>query len=508
MDAPVRRGPDLAAEPGNDAVERHRMGPAFGTSACRGGARWQTVGVMTTAASLDALLDDVAARNPLQPEFLQAVAEVLRTLGPVFDRHPRFGKARIIERLVEPERTILFRVTWTDDAGEIRVNRGFRVQMSSTLGPFKGGLRFHPSVDIGILKFLAFEQTIKNALTGLPMGGAKGGADFDPKGRSEDEVRRFCQSFMTELYRHIGQFTDIPAGDIGVGGREIGYLFGQHKRITNEFTGALTGKGPTWGGSLIRPEATGFGIVYFAEEMLATRGLRLAGKRCLVSGSGNVALYTVAKLIDVDAVPITLSDSDGFVVDPAGIDREKLRWLLDLKNVRRGRMHEYAEHFPDVAYTPTRRRTRKASGEATDHNPLWSVAAECAFPCATENEISAKDARALVGNGVILVAEGANMPTQPDAVEFLRGSGILYGPSKAVNAGGVAVSGLEMAQDAEHLPWPSEQVDAQLREIVASIHSLTRQTAAEYGEPDDYVVGANAAGFMRVADAMIDEGVV
>jgi len=388
----------------------------------------------------------------------------------------------------------------------VQVNRGFRVQMSSTLGPFKGGLRFHPSVDLGLLKFLAFEQTIKNALTGLPMGGAKGGSDFDPKGKSEDEVRRFCQSFMSELYRHIGQFTDVPAGDIGVGSREIGFLFGQYKRITNEFTGAITGKGATWGGSLIRPEATGFGVVYFAEEMLATRRRSLEGMRCLVSGSGNVALYTTAKLIDVGAVPITLSDSDGFVVDPAGIDREKLRWVLDLKNVRRGRIREYAAHVPGAVYTEA--APQDSSGAAPDHNPLWSVPAQCAFPCATQNEISAKDARALVDNGVLLVAEGSNMPTQPDASVLLREAGVLYGPSKAVNAGGVAVSGLEMAQDAQHLPWPSEQVDAQLRAIVGSIHALTRATAAEYGQPDDYVVGANAAGFIKVADAMIDEGVV
>ncbi|MGA2932099.1 MAG: NADP-specific glutamate dehydrogenase [Acidimicrobiales bacterium] len=452
-----------------------------------------------TTAYVDALLADVFASHPDEPDFLQAVTEVVRTLDPVLEKHPEYRRARILERMVEPERVILFRVTWMDDAGEINVNRGFRVQMSSTLGPFKGGLRFHPSVNLGLLKFLAFEQTFKNSLTGLPMGGAKGGSDFDPKGRSENEVRRFCQSFMTELYRHIGQFTDIPAGDIGVGSREIGYLFGQHKRITNEFTGALTGKGPTWGGSLIRPEATGFGVVYFAQEMLATRGESLAGKHCLVSGSGNVALYTVAKLIDVGAVPITLSDSDGFVVDAAGIDAERLQWVLELKNVRRGRIREYPDRFPGAVYTPA---------VPSDHNPLWSVPADCAFPSATQNEIGAKDARSLVDNGVSLVAEGANMPTVPDGAEIFRNSGILYGPSKAVNAGGVAVSGLEMAQDAEHLPWPSEQVDAQLRSIVASIHSVTLAAAAEFGQPGDYVVGANVAGFRKVADAMIDEGVI
>ncbi len=452
-----------------------------------------------TTAYVDALAADVIARYPDQPDFLQAVMEVVRTLDPVLERHPEYRRARILERMVEPERVILFRVTWVDDGGDINVNRGYRVQMSSTLGPFKGGLRFHPTVTLGLLKSLAFEQTFKNALTGLPMGGAKGGADFDPKGRSETEVRRFCQSFMTELYRHIGQFTDIPAGDIGVGSREIGYLFGQHKRITNEFTGALTGKGPTWGGSLIRPEATGFGVVYFAQEMLATRGESLVGKRCLVSGSGNVALYTAAKLIDVGAVPITLSDSDGFVLDAAGIDAEKLQWVLELKNVRRGRIREYAEKFPGAIYTPA---------VPSDHNPLWSVPADCAFPSATQNEIGAKDARSLVDGGVTLVAEGANMPTVPDGAEILRNSGILYGPSKAVNAGGVAVSGFEMAQDAEHLPWPSEQVDAQLHSIVASIHPMTLAAAAEFGQTGDYVVGANVAAFRKVADAMIDEGVI
>ena len=452
-----------------------------------------------TTAYLDALLGDVVARYPGEPEFLQAVSEVVQCIGPVLEQHPEYRQARIVERLIEPERVIMFRVTWMDDAGDTCINHGFRIQMSSALGPFKGGLRFHPSVDLGLLKFLAFEQTLKNSLTGLPMGGAKGGADFDPKGRSDNEVRRFCQSFMSELYRHIGQFTDIPAGDIGVGAREIGYLFGQYKRITNQFTGALTGKGPTWGGSLIRSEATGFGVVYFAQEMLATRGDSLAGKRCLVSGSGNVALYTAAKLIDVGAVPITLSDSDGFVVDADGIDAEKLAWVLELKNVRRGRIREYGEHYPSAVYVPA---------VPSEHNPLWSVAAHCAFPCATQNEISGKDAKALIDNGVVLVAEGANMPTRPEGVEIFRHAGILYGPSKAVNAGGVSVSGLEMAQDAEHLPWPSGEVDAHLRSIVASIHSSARAAAVEFGHPDDYVLGANVVGFRKVADAMLDEGVI
>ncbi|HXY26933.1 MAG TPA: NADP-specific glutamate dehydrogenase, partial [Acidimicrobiales bacterium] len=388
---------------------------------------------MSSETYVEQLLAQVAARNPHQPEFLQAVGEVARTLGPALDRHPRYRRAKVLERIVEPERIIAFRVTWTDDAGEIQVNRGFRVQASSTLGPFKGGLRFHPSVDVGLLKFLGFEQTLKNSLTGLPMGGAKGGADFDPKGRSEAEVRRFCQAFMTELYRHIGQFTDVPAGDIGVGAREIGFLFGQYKRITGEFTGALTGKGPTWGGSLIRPQSTGFGVVYFAEEMLATRGLSLEGRRCLVSGSGNVALHTTEKLIEVGAVPVTLSDSDGFVVDAGGITLEKLAWVMELKDVRRGRIGEYAEKFPGVTYTASAR-----SGP----NALWAVPAECAFPSATQNEIGAEEARALVDGGVMLVAEGSNMPTRPEAVQALREAGVMFGPSKAVSAGGVAVSGL------------------------------------------------------------------
>jgi len=454
---------------------------------------------MRAAAYLDTLLRDVIVKHPDEPEFHQAVGEVLVSLGALVERRPEIRQAKVLERMVEPERIIVFRVTWVDDTGEVRVNLGYRVQMNSALGPFKGGLRFDPTVNLGLLKFLAFEQTLKNSLTGLPIGGAKGGADFDPKGRSENEVRRFCQSFMTELYRHIGQFTDIPAGDIGVGAREIGYLFGQYKRITNQFTGALTGKGPEWGGSLVRSEATGFGAVYFAEEMLGTCGQTLAGKRCLISGSGNVAQYTAAKLIAVGAVPISLSDSDGFVVDPDGIDEEKLEWILQLKNVRRGRIREYAERYPAVFYTPAVRG---------DHNPLWAVPADCAFPSATQNEIAAKDARALVDGGIILVAEVANMPTRPEGVEIFRMADILYGPSKAVNAGGVAVSGLEMTQDAEHLPWSSAQVDARLRRIVASVHATTRTAAAEYGHPDDYVVGANVAGFSKVADAMMEEGVI
>ena len=454
---------------------------------------------MAITTYLDDLIEQIVAKNPNEPEFHQAVIEVVRSLSPVLERHPRYREAKILERMVEPERVVIFRVSWMDDANHIQINRGFRVQMNGAIGPYKGGLRFHPSVTLGLLKFLAFEQVLKNSLTTLPIGGAKGGADFDPKGKSENEVRRFCQSFMTELYRHIGQFTDIPAGDIGVGTREIGYLFGQYKRITNQFTGAITGKGANWGGSLDRPEATGFGVVYFAVEMLATRGQTLAGKRCLVSGSGNVAQYTAAKLIELEAIPVTLSDSEGFIFDPDGIDAEKLDWVLTLKNVRRGRIREYVERYPRAVFTPT---------ADADHNPLWAVPADCAFPCATQNEIGIKDAQALVHNGVTLVAEGANMPTTPGGVATFLESGVLYGPGKAANAGGVAVSGLEMTQDAEHLPWTAERVDTQLRQIMSSIHASARHAALEYGQPDNYVVGANVAGFLKVADAMIDEGVM
>ena len=448
---------------------------------------------------VDDLLSGIRAKNPGQPEFLQAVAEVAHALEPVFGRHPRYRGARLFERMAEPERVIIFRVPWVDVAGDVQLNRGFRVQMSSAIGPYKGGLRFHPTVNLGVLKFLAFEQVFKNSLTTLPMGGAKGGSDFDPKGKSDAEVRRFCQAFMTELYRHIGQFTDVPAGDIGVGGREIGFLFGQYKRLTNQFTGVLTGKGVGWGGSLIRPEATGYGAVYFAEEMLATRDDGLAGKLCLVSGSGNVAQYTVEKLLDAGAKPVTLSDSGGFVHDPDGIDREKLAWVMERKNERRGRISEYAEKFTHATFTP-------AAGE--DSNPLWDVPAQCAFPSATQNEIGAKDAVNLVNNGVLAVSEGANMPTVPEGIERFMNSGILYGPGKAANAGGVAVSGLEMAQDSQHLPWSREQVDERLRMIMKIIHAHVKETAEEYDAPGNYVVGANIAGFVKVADAMLDEGAV
>jgi glutamate dehydrogenase (NADP+) len=394
----------------------------------------------------------------------------------------------------------MFRVPWVDDEGEVRINRGYRIEMNSAIGPYKGGLRFHPSVYLGLLKFLAFEQVFKNALTTLPMGGAKGGSDFDPHGKSDAEVMRFCQSFMTELQRHIGQFTDVPAGDIGVGGREIGYLFGQYKRIRNEFTGVLTGKGLEWGGSLIRPEATGYGAVYFAHEMLLTRDDALEGKVCLVSGAGNVAQYTVEKLLDMGAKPVTLSDSGGFVHDPAGIDHEKLAWVMDLKNVRRGRIREYAERFPGATFTPT--------DPLADANPLWDIPADCAFPSATQNEITTKDAANLLNNGVHVVSEGANMPTVPDGVQAFLSAGILYGPGKAANAGGVAVSGLEMAQDSLRIMWAREDVDARLKDIMKAIHQQCRNTAEEYGTPGNYVNGANIAGFVKVADAMLDQGVV
>jgi glutamate dehydrogenase (NADP+) len=449
---------------------------------------------------VEALLAAVQARDPTQPEFHQAVGEVAHSLVPVLERHPDYRSERVLERMVEPERVVSFRVVWVDDRGQTQVNRGYRVEMSSALGPYKGGLRFHPSVYIGLLKFLAFEQVFKNALTMLPMGGGKGGSDVDLRGRSEAEVMRFCQSYMTELQRHIGPFTDVPAGDIGVGSREIGFLFGQYKRIRNEFSGALTGRGLAWGGSLIRPEATGYGAVYFAHELLATRGETLAGKTCLVSGSGNVAQYTVEKLLDMGARPVTLSDSDGFVHDPDGIDREKLAFVMELKNVRRGRMRAYAEQFPHATYTATDR--------VAASSPLWAVPADCAFPCAAENELRADDAAALIRNGAVLVCEGANMPTTPDAVERLVAAGLLYGPGKAANAGGVAVSGLELSQGALRLKWSREEVDARLREIMQSIHRQCRETAAEYGFDGNYLVGANIAGFVRVADAMLDQGIV
>lgn len=446
------------------------------------------------------LMDDVKARNPAQPEFHQAVQEVVESLELVLDRRPEYRTHKILERIIEPERVILFRVPWVDDQGEVRINRGFRVEMNSAIGPYKGGLRFHPSVTLGILKFLAFEQVFKNALTTLPMGGGKGGSDFDPKGKSDGEVMRFCQSFMTELQRHIGANTDVPAGDIGVGGREIGYLFGQYKRLANEFTGVLTGKGLNWGGSLIRPEATGYGTVYFAAEMLGTRGKTLEGRTCLVSGSGNVAQYTTEKLIDLGARVVTLSDSSGYVYDEAGIDRDKLAWVMELKNHRRGRIEEYASEYPDAVYTPV--------DDGGGENPLWNHAADCAFPSATQNEIGERDARNLVANGVEVVAEGANMPTVAEGVEVFLDAGILYGPGKAANAGGVAVSGLEMAQNSMRFSWSREEVDSRLQGIMKDIHATCVSVAEEFGTPGNYVNGANIGGFLKVADAMIDQGVV
>jgi glutamate dehydrogenase (NADP+) len=457
-------------------------------------------GRSVVAKYLDGVLEHVKVKNPGEPEFHQAVEEVLVSLEPVLERHPEYRTEKVLDRLVEPERVIVFRVPWVDDAGEIHVNRGYRVEMSSAIGPYKGGLRFHPSVYVGLLKFLAFEQVFKNALTTLPLGGAKGGSDFDPRDRSNGEVMRFCQSFMTELQRHIGPFTDVPAGDIGVGAREIGYLFGQYKRIRNEFSGVLTGKEIEWGGSMIRPEATGYGCVYFAQDMLADRDDLLEGKVCLVSGSGNVAQYTVEKLLQLGAKPVTMSDSHGFIHDPDGIDEEKLEWIMELKNLRRGRISEYADTFKRAKYTRAKR--------GADRNPLWAIPADCAFPSATQNEIRAVDAANLLDGGVTLICEGANMPSDPDAVELFTRAGIMYGPAKAANAGGVAVSGLEMSQDALRLNWTRDEVDFRLRNIMRSIYEQVSRTAQEYDATGDYVVGANIAGFVKVADAMLDQGVV
>jgi len=446
------------------------------------------------------IMEYVKSRDPHEKEFHQAVNEVMDSVKPVLDQNPIYRRARIPERLVEPERVILFRVPWMDDQGVVQVNRGFRIQMNSAIGPYKGGLRFHPSVNLGILKFLAFEQTFKNALTTLPMGGGKGGSDFNPKGKSDNEVMRFCHSFMAELFRYIGPDTDVPAGDIGVGAREIGYLFGMYKKLRNEFSGVLTGKGLSWGGSLIRPEATGYGCVYFAAEMLATRKQSLAGKACLVSGSGNVAQYTVQKLIELGAKPVTFSDSNGCIYDESGITPEKLAFVLNLKNVRRGRIKEYTDKYSSAVYTPIE--------PAADCNPLWSHKADCAFPCATQNEINAKDARNLVKNGVKLVCEGANMPTTPEGVDIFLEHKLLYAPGKAANAGGVSVSGLEMTQNSMRLAWTREEVDKRLQMIMKSIHEAAYAAAERYGMPGNYVVGANIAGFTKVVDAMMDQGVV
>jgi len=446
------------------------------------------------------LMSHVKAKNPSEPEFHQAVHEVAESLMLVLDQHPEYRKAKVLERIIEPERVIMFRVPWQDDKGELHVNRGFRIQMNSAIGPYKGGLRFHASVNLGVLKFLAFEQVFKNALTTLPMGGGKGGSDFDPKGKSDAEVMRFCQAFMCELFRHVGPDTDVPAGDIGVGAREIGFLFGMYKKLSNEFTGVMTGKGLTWGGSVIRPEATGYGAVYFADEMLKTRKEDLKGKTALVSGSGNVSQYTVEKLITLGAKAVTLSDSSGYIYDEAGIDHEKLAFVLDLKNVRRGRISEYADKYKGVVFTPI--------DPKLDHNPVWNHKADCAFPSATQNEINGKDAANLLRNGVYVVSEGANMPTTPDGVNQFLDAKILFGPGKAANAGGVATSGLEMAQNSMRISWTREEVDNRLYEIMRKIHDVCHRTAEKYGTPGNYVNGANIAGFLKVADAMMDQGLV
>lgn len=445
-------------------------------------------------------LQFVKDRDPDQREFHQAVQEVLESVKPVLDRNPEYAHSKILQRITEPERVILFRVPWVDDSGQVQVNRGFRIEMSSAIGPYKGGLRFHPSVNLSILKFLAFEQVFKNALTTLPMGGGKGGSDFDPKGKSDNEVMRFCQAFMAELFRHIGPNTDVPAGDIGVGGREIGFMFGMYKKLRNEFTGVLTGKSIAWGGSLIRPEATGYGCVYFASEMLATQNDTLDRKICLVSGSGNVAQYTVEKLLDLGAKPVTLSDSSGYIYDEKGIDSDKLAFVMNLKNVQRGRISEYVDKFPEAVYTP--------SDASMDFNPLWNHKADCAFPSATENEINEKDATNLMSNKVNLVAEGANMPSTPEAIDIYLDKKILYGPGKAANAGGVAVSGLEMSQNSMRLAWTREEVDNRLKGIMKSIHTACIDASDRYDQKGNYVAGANIAGFIKVVNAMQDQGIV
>ena len=445
-------------------------------------------------AAIQAFMDQVAKRNPNEPEFLQAVEEVAEAIIPFMEDNPRYKNSNILERMVEPERVIMFRVPWTDDEGKIHVNRGYRVQFDSAIGPYKGGLRFHPTVNLSILKFLGFEQVFKNSLTTLPMGGGKGGADFDPKGKSDSEVMRFCQSFMTELARHIGANTDVPAGDIGVGGREIGYMFGQYKRIRNEFTGVLTGKGLNWGGSLIRPEATGYGCVYFAEEMLKHKGDTMNGKTVAISGSGNVAQYAAEKCLQIGAKVVSMSDSKGTIYDSEGIDVDKLAYIMELKNVKRGRIKEYAHTY--------------ASGEYLEGQRPWGISVDVALPCATQNELNENDAAMLLANGCLCVAEGANMPSTPEAIEAFHDAGILFAPGKACNAGGVATSGLEMSQNSLRFNWSREEVDAKLKGIMKDIHG---QCVAYGSNPDNsvnYVRGANVAGFVKVADSMLDQGVV
>jgi glutamate dehydrogenase (NADP+) len=446
------------------------------------------------------LMAEVKAKHPAQPEFHQAVEEVADSLSLVLEKHPEYRTSKILERIIEPERVIIFRVPWVDDQGEVNVNIGYRIEMNSAIGPYKGGLRFHPSVNLGILKFLAFEQVFKNSLTTLPMGGGKGGSDFDPKGKSDLKIMRFCQAFMSELFRHIGPNTDVPAGDIGVGGREIGYMFGQYKKLKNEFAGVLTGKGLNWGGSLIRPEATGYGAVYFAAEMLATRNETMEGKTCLVSGSGNVAQYTTEKILELGGKVFTVSDSNGYIYDEEGINEEKLKYVMELKNVRRGRIKEYTEKYKNAVYTQLDMNM--------DHNPLWDHKADCAFPSATQNEINAKDAQNLLNNGVYVVSEGANMPTTIDGVKIFLDNNILYGPGKAANAGGVAVSGLEMSQNSMRYSWSREEVDNKLQGIMKSIHQTCVDTADRFGTPGNCVNGANIGGFLKIADSMMDQGVV
>jgi glutamate dehydrogenase (NADP+) len=443
---------------------------------------------------IDAFMAHVAKSNANEPEFLQAVQEVADTVIPFIAKNPKYADAKVLERMVEPERTIMFRVAWTDDKGDVHVNRGYRVEFNSAIGPYKGGLRFHPSVNLSILKFLGFEQVFKNSLTTLPLGGGKGGSDFNPKGKSDNEVMRFCQSFMTELSRHIGANTDVPAGDIGVGGREIGYLFGQYKRIRNEFVGVLTGKGISYGGSLIRPEATGYGTVYFAQEMLATRGETLLNKTVVISGSGNVAQFAAQKCIELGSKVVTLSDSKGFIHDPEGITQEKLEWIMALKNVRRGRISEYATEFPGSTFNEGSRP--------------WGIACDVALPCATQNEVNEDEAKTLIANKCICVAEGANMPCNPEAVEALQSGGVLFAPGKASNAGGVATSGLEMSQNNMRLSWTAKEVDGKLHSIMKDIHSQCVEYGTDENGVVDYVKGANIAGFVKVADAMIDQGVV
>jgi glutamate dehydrogenase/leucine dehydrogenase len=442
--------------------------------------------------NVELFMEDIIAKNPGEKEFHQAVQEVAESIMPFINKNPKYKKAKILERIAEPERVIMFRVPWLDDAGELQINRGYRIQMNSAIGPYKGGLRFHPSVNLSILKFLAFEQVFKNSLTTLPIGGGKGGSNFDPKGKSDNEVMKFCQSFMTELQRHIGPDTDVPAGDIGVGGREIGFLFGQYRKIRNEFSGILTGKALNWGGSLIRPEATGYGCVYFAEEMMKTRKEALKGKICTVSGSGNVAQYTVEKLIQLGAKPVTLSDSSGMIYDPDGIDDKKLAYVMELKNIKRGRIKEYAEKY-GVNYEAGKRP--------------WQIKCDMAFPSATQNEINKDEAKELIDNGCICVSEGANMPSEPDAIEIYQEAKILYGPGKAANAGGVATSALEMSQNSQRFMWSREEVDNKLHSIMKNIH----ENCVKYGKNGkfiNYVNGANIAGFVKVADAMLDQGLV